>query len=80
LCTDCVRWTTPEHKARQNPDHLAALDWVDSYLAFCTQIGTQLMWRNVIERLQEGLRRPAYRACMATEGPGREADGVLDRV
>jgi integrase len=45
------------HKARQARERLAAAEWADYGLVFCSQVGTPLMWRNVIRDFKKALKR-----------------------
>lgn len=45
------------HKARQSEDRLAAVDWAAFDLVFCSEIGTQLMRRNVLRAFKLALGR-----------------------
>ena len=46
-----------QHKARQNEDRLAAVDWADYDLVFCTAAGTPLIRHNVLRAFRDALRR-----------------------
>jgi integrase len=45
------------HKARQVEERLAAVEWVDNNLVFCTHLGTPLIRRNVLRAFKQALAR-----------------------